>query len=85
MALFRQVLQHPETKKWAYIEHSDETKMVNILGDKEFDTKEEAFEWSKGFRPFSYVWEENRERNELLEEKERLEKKLAQINSDLEK
>lgn len=43
MAQIRTVAQNDHTKKWAYIEFSDEN--INhffIIGDKEFDTQEEA-------------------------------------------
>ncbi len=82
--LYRTVTQNQAKTKWAFVEVSDESKMpAHILGEKEFDTKEEAVEFSKGFRPFSYEWEENREKKELMEEKERLESRLSEINKEI--
>jgi hypothetical protein len=63
--LIRQVLQNKDTKKWAYIEYSDENpKELSILGDKEFDGFMEAVEWSKGFEYNSYTYvEPNKEKH----------------------
>lgn len=59
MALIRQVLQHPESLKWAYVETSDEDgRHCIILGKKEFDTEEEAKMWSEGFALDSYEWKD---------------------------
>lgn len=56
--LIRIVSQSKTTCKWAFIEYSDEDKNVfSILGDKEFDTKEEATQWAEGFDIGSYVRE----------------------------
>lgn len=55
MAMIRQVRQNEITRKWAFVEWSDENKKhIVILGDKEFDLKEEADHWSKGFTSFGY-------------------------------
>jgi hypothetical protein len=86
MALIRQVLKHPSQNKWAYIEYSDESSTYQvILGHKEFDAEEEADEWAKGFEPFSYSWQdlETTKRENLLCEKANAEKKLQEINSQL--
>lgn len=86
MALIRQVVQHHQTKLWAYIESSDEEKLIPIiLGKKEFKTEAEAIEWSKGFEPFSYEWKDPAEtkRNNLLAEKEKLEKRLKEIDNEI--
>jgi hypothetical protein len=73
MALIRRIAQHSETNKWAYIEFSDESNgHVLIVGDKEFDTEDEAIEWSKGFYLGSYTWIEPKER-----EIKRLQQKLV--------
>lgn len=85
MALIRQVLQHPTTKKWAYCEYSDEDRSIGtILGGKEFETQEEAEEWRKGFKTFSYEWQDPKETaaKELAEEKEQLQKRLAEIEAE---
>lgn len=56
--LIRTVSQSKTTGKWAFIEYSDEDKNVfSIIGDKEFDTKEEANQWAEGFDAWSYVRE----------------------------
>lgn len=71
MALFRNILKHSTEEKYAYCEFSDEaegTGPVLILGDREFDTAQEAIEWSKGFTPYSYQWVDPK----LLEEEKSL-------------
>lgn len=86
MAQIRSVLKHPSTGKWAYIQYSDEEKgMESILGGKEFDTQDEAWEYSKGFAPFEYEWKDPIEtkRKNLLQEKEEIEKRLKEINDEL--
>lgn len=86
MALIRQVLQHPETKKWAYIEYSDETNTLSqVLGDKEFDTEEEAIEWSKGFTFNSYEWKDPKaiEVEKIIVEMNQLTKKLYELENKL--
>lgn len=86
MALIRQVLQHPQHGRWAYVEYSDEQKGISKeLGSKNFATKEEAEEFSKGFEPFSYVWVEPKEikLKRLLSQKENHEKQLENINNEL--
>lgn len=88
MALIRQVLQHPHHGRWAYVEYSDEEKGVSTeLGSKNFGTKQEAEDFSKGFDLFSYVWVEPKEikQNRLLNEKENLEKRLIDIQTELKK
>lgn len=48
MALIRRVLQNQKTKKWAYIQYSDEDqRIIHILGGVEFDTEQEAIDHSK--------------------------------------
>lgn len=57
MAIIRQVLQNEVSKKWAYVEYSDEDENIfQILGDKEFEDKLETNEWAKGFAIDSYKW-----------------------------
>lgn len=57
MAHIRKIAQNHLDGKWAYIEFSDEDKShLILLGEKEFDTEEEALEYKKGFTLESYVW-----------------------------
>ena len=86
MARIRSVLQHPTTKKWAYIEYSDEDKDIQvILGKKEFVTQDEAWEYSKGFEPFSHEWKDPLviAYHNLSEKKRKLEAELKKVNTKL--
>lgn len=86
MALIRSVLQHPTKKCWAYVEYSDENSTHSIvLGGKEFDIQDEAWEYSKGFEPFSYEWKEPKQTHldKLFTERMELEKRLAEINNEI--
>lgn len=86
MATIRSVLQHSVSKKWAYIEWSDEEKGIEqILGGREFETKEEAVEYAKGFGSFGYVWQDPKDekRARLIAEKEKLQAKLDAIELQL--
>ena len=85
MAEIREVLQHPDTKKWAYIEHSDENNNMTILGDKEFSTREEAELWSEGFKPFNYQWQDFKQIRikELEDELHRMEARIDEIYVEL--
>lgn len=60
--LIREVKGNIETKKFAYVEYSDEnpTHFI-ILGDREFDTFLEALEWSKGFAFDEYEYKKPEE------------------------
>jgi hypothetical protein len=50
MATIRKVVQNKYSKKWAYIEVSDENENhFIILGDNEFDFYEQASEFAKNF------------------------------------
>lgn len=90
MALIREVKQHPTTKKWAYIEYSDEGHSPEcILGAKEFETEEEAINHSHGFDPFSYEYTNpklvklrqlSREKNILLLKIERIDEQIKAID-----
>ena len=72
-------MAHEQSRQWAYIEVSDENdKHLVILGGKEFPTKEEAEESSKGFALDSYVHVEP----EYLKWK-RLDKKRKYIAKEL--
>jgi len=87
MALFRGVKRHENSRMWAFVEWSDEnTNHVQILGHKEFSTKEEAEDYSKGFEIDSYEWIEPKDikTKRLISEKEKLEKRLSDINKELE-
>jgi hypothetical protein len=56
MALIRTINHNHALGKWAYIETSDEdSSHFVIIGDKEFDTRQEAIDHSKKFSSFSYV------------------------------
>lgn len=86
MALIRKIMQNENSWAWAYIEYSDEDKnLFTILGGKEFMTKAEAVDYSKGFEPFSYEWKEplDIKKKRLLEEKTRLETRLKEIENEL--
>lgn len=86
MALFRTVVKKSDGQKWAYVEYSDENPShCIVLGGKEFDSEEQAKEWSKGFDSFSYVWEEPNQRKikELQLERSELEQRLYSINAEL--
>lgn len=87
MALIRKVACNENSRAWAYIEYSDENpaQTLKILGDREFSTKEEAEDWSKGFAIDSYDHIEPLElkRNRLLDEKEQIEKRLKEISNEL--
>ena len=66
MALVRRVIQNKETQKWAYVEYStEESEYLTILGGKEFDTEEEAEEWSKGFDIHSYEHGSNKQKQAM--------------------
>lgn len=78
--LIRQVLHNGDTNKWAYIERSGSNNHFIILGDKEFDTEEEALEFKKGFAIDSYTWvdPEQLKLKSLAEKRSRL---IAEIQS----
>lgn len=87
MARIRQVLQHSESKKWAFVETSDEDKKhVVIMGDKEFDDKAEAEEWAKGFAMDSYVYVDPKtaRRSRLEAELIGLKDRLQEVEKELE-
>ena len=86
MAVLRQVKVHENSRMWAYVEWSDENKNhFTILGGKEFTTKEEAEDYSKGFAVDSYEWVEPAElkTKRLTAEKQKLEKRLSEIYAEL--
>ncbi|RZJ71098.1 hypothetical protein [Flavobacterium sp.] len=86
MALIRKVRVHENSRAWAFVETSDENpNHIVILGSQEFSTKEEAEEWSKGFAPDSYDHVEPSElkRNRLTAEKEKLQRRLEEIEAEL--
>ena len=51
----RRVAKNERTNQWAYLEVGDEGNVI-VLGDKVFETEQEADEWSKGFEEDSYVY-----------------------------
>ena len=89
----RLVTQNLETGKWSYVEVSEgnsifdgvRTTCVNVLGDKEFDSKEEATEYSKGFIDGSYIWVDKHEKKSFRLKKARLTyfKRIHHINKQL--
>lgn len=86
MALIRQVKVHENSRMWAYVEFSDENpNHFVLLGGKEFPTREEAEDYSKGFALDSYEWGEPLElkRKRLTKEKEKLQKRLSEIEVEL--
>jgi hypothetical protein len=86
MAVFRGVKRHENSRMWAYLEWSDENPNHHqIIGDREFQTKEEAEDYSKGFAIDSYEWIEPTElkTKRLLSEKEKLQKRLSEIDLEL--
>jgi hypothetical protein len=59
MNMHRTVLQHPTTKRWAFVELSEINPSHSVvLGDRDFETENEAYEFSKGFTSDSYTWED---------------------------
>lgn len=86
MALIRQVKRNSGSGMYAYVEFSDEDKSVfTLLGGKEFFTSEEAEDYSKGFEIDSYEYVEPSELKikRLTSEKEKLEKRLSEIDNEL--
>jgi hypothetical protein len=86
MTLIREVSFAPAKKKWAYVEFSDENaNHAIVIGHQEFDTKEEAEIWAKGFDPFSYVRKDPNPKDidDLLAEKERLNQEIETINTKI--
>lgn len=86
MALIRQVRVHENSRMWAYVEWSDEnSNHFTLLGGKEFPTKEQAEDYAKGFDLGSYEWVEPAElkRKRLNNEKEMLQKRLEEIETEL--
>lgn len=86
MAFIRQVRQHENSRMWAYVEWSDEnTNHFVLLGGQEFLTREEAEDYAKGFSIDSYKWVEPAElkTKRLTAEREKLQKRLAEIESEL--
>lgn len=86
MALIREVRRNSGSGYWAYIEFSDEDKSVfTLLGGREFPTREEAEDYSKGFEIDSYEYVEPKELKikRLSKEKEKLQKRLSEIESEL--
>lgn len=87
MAVFRGVKMHENSWMWAYLEWSDENKNhFQILGNKQFKTKEEAEEYSLGFTIDSYEWIEPLEikQKRLISEKAKIQTRLAEIDKELE-
>ncbi len=86
MALIRQVKVHENSRAWAFIEFSDEhPERITILGNREFPTKEEAVEYSKGFEvgSYEYVEPEQSRRMRLVLERTKLHDRIQEINRQL--
>ena len=86
MAITRQVSKNTATGMYCFIELSDEVEPTfTILGGQYFPTKEAAVEYSQGFELDSYVYEDPVEIQTriLLQEKDRLETRLQEIQEQL--
>lgn len=86
MAHIRQVIKNELTNKWAFIEYSDEHKYyLAIMGGKEFDSEGEAIQYSKGFEPFSYEYQEPKliRLNRLEKWKEETMEKLKSVEEEI--
>ena len=86
MAIIRQVSKNTATGMYCFIELSDDVEPTfTILGGQYFATKEAAVEYSQGFELDSYVYEDPVEIQTriLLQEKDRLEFRLQEIQEQL--
>ena len=86
MAITRQVSKNTATGMYCFIELSDDVEPTfTILGGQYFATKEAAVEYSQGFELDSYVYEDPVEIQTriLLQEKDRLEFRLQEIQEQL--
>lgn len=86
MAIIRQVSKNTATGMYCFMELSDDVEPTfTILGGQYFATKEAAVEYSQGFELDSYVYEEPVEIQTriLLQEKDRLEFRLQEIQEQL--
>ena len=86
MAIIRQVSKNTATGMYCFMELSDDVEPTfTILGGQYFATKEAAVEYSQGFELDSYVYEDPVviETRILLQEKDRLEFRLQEIQEQL--
>lgn len=91
MALYRWIVEISNPKeyerdKWAFVERSDENKNhLIILGNKTFDTEDEAREWSKGFEINSYTRKDPLELKykNLMKRRDELLTELSYVETDL--
>lgn len=86
MAIIRQVSKNTATGMYCFIELSDDVEPTfTILGGQYFPTKEAAVEYSQGFELDSYIYEDPVEIQSriLLQEKDRLEFRLQEIQEQL--
>ena len=86
MAIIRQVSKNTATGMYCFIELSDDVEPTfTILGGQYFATKEAAVEYSQGFELDSYVYEDPVviQIRLLLQEKDRLEFRLQEIQEQL--
>ena len=86
MAIIRQVSKNKATGMYCFIELSDDIEPTfTILGGQYFATKEAAVEYSQGFELDRYVYEDPVviQTRILLQEKDRLETRLQEIQEQL--
>ena len=86
MAIIRQISKNTATGMYCFIELSDDVEPTfTILGGQYFATKEAAVEYSQGFELDSYVYEDPVEIQTriLLQEKDRLENRLQEVQEQL--
>lgn len=86
MAIIRQVSKNTATGMYCFIELSDDVEPTfTILGGEYFATKEACVEYSQGFELDSYIYEDPVEIQTriLLQEKDRLENRLQEIQEQL--
>ncbi len=86
MAIIRQVSKNKATGMYCFIELSDDVEPTfTILGGQYFATKEAAVEYSQGLELDRYVYEDPVviETRILLQEKDRLENRLQEIQEQL--
>ena len=86
MAIIRQVSKNTATGMYCFIELSDDVEPTfTILGGQYFATKEACVEYSQGFELDSYIYEDPVEIQTriLLQEKDRLETRLQEIQEQL--
>lgn len=84
--LIRQVKRHAHSGMWAYVEFSDENPgTVEMLGNMEFQAKEEAEDYSQGFAPGSYEYVEpiSMKIKKLLKEYNHHSKRISELGVEI--